>query len=138
VHDAREQSKLVAVEEMRKHQNAHLARIPGHVQAHALPVEDGDVDRGAAQSTQKPAERTRHLSRVTAGRNQAPDPHQASLRKMARPLCRPLRRTVRAFEKSHIENVLKETDGDRTQTAELLGLSRSSLYRKLEALGIES
>ena len=41
-----------------------------------------------------------------------------------------LRRTVRAFEKSHIENVLKETDGDRTQTAELLGLSRSSLYRK--------
>ena len=49
-----------------------------------------------------------------------------------------LRRTVRAFEKSHIENVLKETDGDRTQTAELLGLSRSSLYRKLEALGIES
>lgn len=49
-----------------------------------------------------------------------------------------LRRTVRAFEKSHIENVLKETDGDRTQTAELLGLSRSSLYRKLEALGIQS
>ncbi len=49
-----------------------------------------------------------------------------------------LRRTVRAFEKSHIENVLKETDGDRTQTAELLGLSRSSLYRKLEALGIDS
>ena len=49
-----------------------------------------------------------------------------------------LRRTIRAFEKSHIENVLKETDGDRTQTAELLGLSRSSLYRKLEALGIES
>lgn len=49
-----------------------------------------------------------------------------------------LRRTVRAFEKSHIENVLKETDGDRTQTAEMLGLSRSSLYRKLEALGIQS
>ena len=49
-----------------------------------------------------------------------------------------LRRTVRAYEKSHIENVLKETDGDRTQTAELLGLSRSSLYRKIEALGIQS
>ncbi|MEO6162761.1 MAG: sigma-54 dependent transcriptional regulator, partial [Candidatus Binatia bacterium] len=52
--------------------------------------------------------------------------------------CHDLRRTVRAFEKSHIENVLKETDGDRTQTAEMLGLSRSSLYRKLEALGIQS
>ena len=49
-----------------------------------------------------------------------------------------LRRTVRAYEKSHIENVLKETHGDRTQTAELLGLSRSSLYRKIEALGIQS
>ena len=49
-----------------------------------------------------------------------------------------LRQNIRAVEKSLIENVLKETDGDRTQTAELLGMSRSSLYRKLEALGIAS
>ena len=47
-----------------------------------------------------------------------------------------LRRAVRAYEKSHIENVLKETDGDRTRTAEMLGMSRSSLYRKIEQLGI--
>jgi DNA-binding NtrC family response regulator len=47
-----------------------------------------------------------------------------------------LRRAMRAYEKSHIENVLKETDGDRTRTAELLGMSRSSLYRKIESLGI--
>jgi DNA-binding NtrC family response regulator len=48
-----------------------------------------------------------------------------------------LKSAMRAYEKSHIENVLKETEGDRTRTAALLGMSRSSLYRKLETLGIQ-
>jgi DNA-binding NtrC family response regulator len=48
-----------------------------------------------------------------------------------------LKAAMRAYEKSHIENVLKETEGDRTRTAELLGMSRSSLYRKIESLGIQ-
>jgi DNA-binding NtrC family response regulator len=43
---------------------------------------------------------------------------------------------LRAYEKMHIENVLKETDGNRAVAAKMLGLSRSSLYRKLESLGI--
>jgi two-component system response regulator PilR (NtrC family) len=47
-----------------------------------------------------------------------------------------LRIAMEAYERSHIENVLKEAEGDRTRTAKLLGLSRSSLYRKLEKLGI--
>ncbi len=47
-----------------------------------------------------------------------------------------LKAAVRAYEKSHIENVLRETAGDRTRAAELLRLSRSSLYRKMEQLGI--
>jgi len=47
-----------------------------------------------------------------------------------------LKAAVRAYEKSHIENVLRETAGDRTRAAEFLGLSRSSLYRKMEQLGI--
>jgi DNA-binding NtrC family response regulator len=47
-----------------------------------------------------------------------------------------LRIAMEAYERSHIENVLKEAEGDRTHTAKLLGLSRSSLYRKLEKLGI--
>jgi DNA-binding NtrC family response regulator len=47
-----------------------------------------------------------------------------------------LRTAMEAYERSHIENVLKEAEGDRTRTAKLLGLSRSSLYRKLEKLGI--
>ncbi|MGE0826807.1 MAG: sigma-54-dependent transcriptional regulator [Candidatus Binatia bacterium] len=47
-----------------------------------------------------------------------------------------LRTAVNACEKNHIENVLKVTEGDRTRAAELLGVSRSSLYRKLEQLGV--
>jgi len=49
-----------------------------------------------------------------------------------------LRTAVQSYEKSHIENVLKETAGDKTRAAELLGLSRSSLYRKMESLGIHN
>jgi DNA-binding NtrC family response regulator len=48
-----------------------------------------------------------------------------------------LRGGLEAYEKSHIENVLSETGGDRTRAAKLLGLSRSSLYRKMERLGIQ-
>lgn len=47
-----------------------------------------------------------------------------------------LKEALRAYEKTHIENVLRETGDDRTRAAELLGLSRSSLYRKLEKLRI--
>ncbi len=47
-----------------------------------------------------------------------------------------LRIAVQSYEKSHIENVLKETGGDKTRAAGLLGVSRSSLYRKIESLGI--
>ena len=47
-----------------------------------------------------------------------------------------LREAQKAYEKVHIENVLREAEGDRTRTAQLLGLSRSSLYRKMEKLGI--
>ncbi len=49
-----------------------------------------------------------------------------------------LRTAVQSYERSHIENVLKETAGDKTRAAHLLGVSRSSLYRKLESLGIHN
>lgn len=47
-----------------------------------------------------------------------------------------LKSALKAYEKMHIQNVLKETQGNRANAAQLLGLSRSSLYRKLEGLGI--
>jgi two-component system response regulator PilR (NtrC family) len=47
-----------------------------------------------------------------------------------------LKEAIRAFEKTHIENVLRRTDSDKRKAAELLGLSLSSLYHKIEELGI--
>jgi DNA-binding NtrC family response regulator len=47
-----------------------------------------------------------------------------------------LKEAVQAYEKSHIATVLKKTNGDKKTAAELLGLSLSSLYRKLEELEI--
>jgi DNA-binding NtrC family response regulator len=48
-----------------------------------------------------------------------------------------LKDALKAYEKSHIEHVLQAVAHDRTQAAELLGLSRSSLYRKMESLGVD-
>lgn len=52
------------------------------------------------------------------------------------PLSDNLKEAVQAYEKSHIENVLKKMDGDKKGAAELLGVSLSSLYRKLDELDI--
>jgi two-component system response regulator PilR (NtrC family) len=48
-----------------------------------------------------------------------------------------LREALRAYERIHIESVLRRTGQDKHRAAELLGLSLSSLYRKLNALGID-
>jgi transcriptional regulator with PAS, ATPase and Fis domain len=47
-----------------------------------------------------------------------------------------LRDAVRRFEKQHILRVLEHTNQDRREAAKLLEISLSSLYRKLEDLGI--
>ena len=41
-----------------------------------------------------------------------------------------------AAERDYIVRKLEETQGNVTRTAELLGLERSNLYRKMKALGI--
>jgi two-component system nitrogen regulation response regulator NtrX len=41
-----------------------------------------------------------------------------------------------AAEREYILKKLEETSGNVTRTAELLGLERSNLYRKMKALGI--
>jgi len=40
-------------------------------------------------------------------------------------------------EKEHILSVLSQTDGNKTKTAELLGIGLTTLYRKLQNYGIE-
>ncbi|HZR84259.1 MAG TPA: sigma-54 dependent transcriptional regulator [Candidatus Binatia bacterium] len=48
-----------------------------------------------------------------------------------------LREALRAYEKIHIESVLARTGNDKREAAGRLGLSLSSLYRKIEELGID-
>ena len=47
-----------------------------------------------------------------------------------------LRDALRAYEKIHIESVLRRLASDKRLAAEALGLSLSSLYRKMNDLGI--
>ncbi|MBI2963548.1 MAG: sigma-54-dependent Fis family transcriptional regulator [Deltaproteobacteria bacterium] len=47
-----------------------------------------------------------------------------------------LKEAIRAYERGHIENVLGRTGNDKRKAADLLGVSLSSLYRKIEELGI--
>lgn len=44
---------------------------------------------------------------------------------------------VHAFEKHHIKSVLKRTEGNKSETARLLGIDPSTLYRKMERYNIE-
>ena len=48
-----------------------------------------------------------------------------------------LKDAVQAYERSHIENVLKKMENDKKIAAEALGMSLSSLYRKLDELQIQ-
>jgi len=45
---------------------------------------------------------------------------------------------VELYEKSHIQQMLGKTAGDKIHAAELLGVSLSTLYRKIEKLAIEA
>ncbi len=49
-----------------------------------------------------------------------------------------LRSAQRSFEKAHIENVLLQCEQDKKQAASQLGIALSSLYRKIEELGINA
>ncbi len=47
-----------------------------------------------------------------------------------------LREALRAYEKIHVESVLRRTGNDKRAAAERLGLSLSSLYRKIDELEV--
>ena len=68
-------------------------------------------------------------------------PHSAQPRAPRRPTGRrarfgSLQEVREAAERDYILKKLEETNGNVTRTAELLGLERSNLYRKMKALGI--
>ncbi len=65
-------------------------------------------------------------------------PLSASRRQQDRPLDRfgSLQEVREAAEREYILKKLDETNGNVTRTAELLGLERSNLYRKMKTLGI--
>ncbi len=44
-----------------------------------------------------------------------------------------LKEVVESFEKAYIKSVLEQTDGNRGEAAERLGIDRSTIYRKLES-----
>lgn len=48
-----------------------------------------------------------------------------------------LNNAVNSFEKQHIRNVLRQTDGNRSEAARLLSIDPSTLYRKMERYSIE-
>lgn len=48
-----------------------------------------------------------------------------------------LKQSVKEFEKVSILSALEEAGYDKRKAASLLGLSKSSLYRKMEELGID-
>ncbi len=48
-----------------------------------------------------------------------------------------LKEATRDFEKSHIVQTLDRSDGDKAKAAETLGIGLSSLYRKIDDMGIE-
>ena len=51
---------------------------------------------------------------------------------------RPLREVLRETEIAHVKHALESTGGHRTQTAELLGISRKVLWEKLRDFGLDA
>ncbi|MHB2156441.1 helix-turn-helix domain-containing protein [Calditrichota bacterium GD2] len=49
-----------------------------------------------------------------------------------------LKDAVAAFEKEHILNILRRTGNNKEEAAKLLDISLSSLYRKMDELGIKN
>ncbi len=46
--------------------------------------------------------------------------------------------SLQAVEKAHITRVIRETDGNRSQAARLLGVNRTTLYNKLRRYGLSA
>lgn len=65
------------------------------------------------------------------------DPRWRGATEVAEPLP-PLREVLRRAEQAHIARALEQTGGHRSQTAELLGISRKVLWEKIKEHGLSS
>jgi DNA-binding NtrC family response regulator len=65
------------------------------------------------------------------------DPRWRGATEVAEPLP-PLREVLRLAESAHIAKALEQTGGHRSQTAELLGISRKVLWEKIKEHGLSS
>ena len=64
-----------------------------------------------------------------------PDLTELELQEYKRPEGQPM--TLEELEQDYIAHVLRLTDGARTRTAEILGIDRASLWRKIKKYGLE-
>jgi transcriptional regulator with PAS, ATPase and Fis domain len=64
-----------------------------------------------------------------------PDLAELELQEYKRPEGQPM--TLEELEQDYIAHVLRLTDGARTRTAEILGIDRASLWRKIKKYGLE-
>jgi DNA-binding NtrC family response regulator len=58
------------------------------------------------------------------------------LRTPGRPVHRRLDEARRTFEREHVQDALRRTDGNRTRAAFELGITRQALYEKLRRFGL--
>ena len=121
------------------------ARIHHRLRPQAQGADAGSLPRagrvplaGQRARAEEPDRAHRH-SESAGARGRAPHPAAPPrARQPDRPLDRfgSLQEVREAAEREYILKKLEETSGNVTRTAELLGLERSNLYRKMKTLGI--
>lgn len=45
-------------------------------------------------------------------------------------------RTLRNFERQHVQRILQECDGNKAEAARVLGIAHTTLYRKIQEFGL--
>ncbi len=78
-------------------------------------------------------------SRVTPGKEDDAEPEMAPEQALGKALLNGAlesEQSLAALEKAYILQVLEHTEGNRTRTAEILGIGRRTLYRKLKEYGV--
>ena len=134
--DRREDIPQLADHFLREFTTAY-GRKPKELTPEALPGAGGVSLAGQRAGAEEPDRADRDSESAGAG-GRAAHSAQRRRRQTDRPLDRfgSLQEVREAAEREYILKKLEETHGNVTRTAELLGLERSNLYRKMKTLGI--